>query len=174
MSTLPRTVELKRRLFRSAVKFRRFPLAQRTAHIACAAVGGFDNRGNWRMAENGQVTLARRLAPFGPEMVFDVGANVGDWTAMMHHACPEALIRSFEPVPSTAAGLRRLAQPLGTRVVTHELALGDQSGLRKVCLDVSKIETEGADHLVLAGFEGMLAARLIDVTGPTSPTWSPA
>ena len=41
-----------------------------------------------------------------------------------------------------------------------------------VHIDLLKIDTEGADHLVLAGFEGMLASHNIDVVQFEYGTWA--
>jgi FkbM family methyltransferase len=135
-------------------------------------------------------------------VVFDVGANVGDWTAEVLHAASEARVHSFELVPETAMRLsdRFRHNPRVTVVATglsdedatvpvkhypgHTTVSGitdfphpydhewlDAAVVRgdDYCavhgidhIDYLKIDAEGSDHRVLAGFEKMLKAGRID------------
>jgi FkbM family methyltransferase len=62
----------------------------------------------------------------GPPIVFDVGANEGDFTEMLLQRCA-AQVYCFEPNPETAS---RLRTRLGSRssVVVNDVALGEESG----------------------------------------------
>ncbi len=63
------------------------------------------------------------------EIVFDVGANVGQTAAEALSAFPNATVFAFEPHPET---FRRLSQGLSNaRLFIHQLALGDTAG--EVC-----------------------------------------
>jgi FkbM family methyltransferase len=69
-----------------------------------------------------------RLTPgFAPSVVFDVGANVGDFCTSVAVAFPEARVFAFEPVPSTFETLsaRIVGQP---SIEAVNAALGDQLG----------------------------------------------
>jgi|CXWL01.1.fsa_nt_gi FkbM family methyltransferase len=66
------------------------------AHLRAENVGNMDSR------VNGEFSLLERLAGrFPVRTVFDVGANVGDWTVAAAAAFPEARIHAFEPSPAT-------------------------------------------------------------------------
>lgn len=76
---------------------------------------------------NGENWLLNRLAVFRPSVVFDVGANVGDWSALACTALPESQIHAFEIVEGTYAALRdRFAGSSG--VVLNNFGLSDKSG----------------------------------------------
>lgn len=92
-----------------------------------------------RIEINGESKLQRRLAQASAEsgddlIVFDVGANVGEWTvSMLEHSQSAGIavdIHSFEPVPETfqllAASIA--ASSAGSRVVPVQAALADQTG----------------------------------------------
>ena len=80
---------------------------------------------DWR--SNGENWLLNRLAGFRPSVVFDVGANVGDWSMLARNALPESQLHAFEIVESTYAVLRdRCAGKAG--LVLNNFGLSDRSG----------------------------------------------
>ncbi|QIM53633.1 FkbM family methyltransferase [Hydrogenophaga crocea] len=155
---------------------------------------------------NGERRLLERMGTLGARTVFDVGANVGDWTLAAAQLMPEAHIHSFELSPRT---WRTLSQRVsGPRFTVNNCGMGDRDGSiafkdygenstvntilsnatyhdaqqtavvseaqivtgDRYCeqhgiasIDLLKIDVEGADHLVLAGFERMLGARAVRV-----------
>jgi FkbM family methyltransferase len=71
--------------------------------------------------------LLNRLAGFHPSVVFDVGANVGDWSMLARNALPDAQLHAFEIVESTYAALHdRFAGKAG--MVLNNFGLSDKSG----------------------------------------------
>jgi FkbM family methyltransferase len=86
---------------------------------------------------NGEYALLRRLAssPQSPTMIFDVGANKGDWTKQ---ACASfgnnAEFFAFEPVNHTYAYLAEQMTDLGKeyKVTAMHLALGDSDGVAEI------------------------------------------
>jgi FkbM family methyltransferase len=50
---------------------------------------------------SGEARVIRALAPFNPRIVFDVGANLGAWTALALVHWPECAVHGFEVVPAT-------------------------------------------------------------------------
>lgn len=66
----------------------------------------------------------KRLFP-SASVVFDVGANIGDVSLLYRKLYPEATVYAFEPLPSTAAVLRKRTND-GVKVV--EIALSDHAG----------------------------------------------
>ncbi|WP_198375361.1 FkbM family methyltransferase [Neoroseomonas rubea] len=83
---------------------RRLPLSSLIAAAARAYLDGYENN-DYDMARNGEVGLLRRLAPLRPRLVFDVGANRGEWSRAALEAFPEAALHAFEIAPPTAAAL---------------------------------------------------------------------
>ena len=58
--------------------------------------------------------------PAAPKMVFDVGANVGEWTAAWLRRFPNSSVHCFEPFPENA---RRLRKRFRDRAAVHEIPL---------------------------------------------------
>lgn len=68
--------------------------------------------------------LARALQP---QIVYDIGANVGTWTKLAIAAIPGAAVHVFEPLPIHLESLRRALGAL-SQVSIHPIALGAASG----------------------------------------------
>ncbi|HVM99031.1 MAG TPA: FkbM family methyltransferase [Caulobacteraceae bacterium] len=80
------------------------------------------------------------------EVVFDVGANVGQFAAEALAGFPAARIHSFEPFPLALAKLTAaLSDP---RLTTHELALGDARGETTLYAYGAEDETSHINSLV--------------------------
>lgn len=195
---------LKSVLVRSVVRLRRFRLGHSLARGAAAFVSGFENRANYHIDANGETELVRRLAAFDPLVVFDVGANVGEWSCLAAAELTGSKVYSFEPVPETATQLRGGTRELGDRVEVHQVALGRSTERRHLSIeadrsafvslldpadpnsntsivvdvitgddfcdgsninhiDLLKIDAEGFDYFVLAGFDQMLRRQSVDV-----------
>ena len=60
----------------------------------------YENR-NHDAYSNGENRVLQKLQFTQPKIIFDVGANIGQYAEMAHAACPNARIFSFEPVSST-------------------------------------------------------------------------
>lgn len=67
---------------------------------------------------------------------FDIGANQGDWTAMLLAANPNVEVHCFEPA---AAWARLRDRDLGPRVVKNNLAVGEAPG--ELTLHVGSVDT---------------------------------
>lgn len=157
---------------------------------------------DYDIGRNGEAWLLERLRPLRPKVVFDVGANVGDWSVHAAVAMPEATIHAFKPFRhlqrpgaqrdlASRADIRERFRFVGPGRVDHAhrhdgrqhaqqhrkaarrrgapvdcpVRAGDaymaERGIEQI--DLLKIDVEGAEHLVLAGFTGALAAGRIDV-----------
>lgn len=62
------------------------------------------------------------------EMVFDIGANVGNTVSSFLKDCPSAKIFAFEPNPESFELLKQSTQSNTERVSSHEIALSDTTG----------------------------------------------
>ncbi|HEY9619623.1 MAG TPA: FkbM family methyltransferase [Crinalium sp.] len=79
----------------------------------------------------GEADVIGNLPFIGP-VVFDVGANVGSWTASVLNQHPNAQIHAFEPVPQTYyTFLQNLAAPIQAgRVFPANVAIAHQEEIR--------------------------------------------
>ena len=82
---------------------------------------------NYDLATNGEEWVLRQLAPFQPSVIFDVGANAGNWSLAALAALPGAHVHAFEIVDDTFAKLRRR---IGSRpdVTVNAFGLSDSAG----------------------------------------------
>jgi FkbM family methyltransferase len=77
-------------------------------------------------ATNGEAYLVETLSRFTPRIVFDVGANVGDWSRIAAAAFPDARVFAFELSSSTRAALK--AHLNESRFIVPEVALSSSDG----------------------------------------------
>lgn len=87
----------------------------------------------WKNAEfdialNGEALLLRRLAAFRPRVVFDVGANTGEWSLAALSHLPDAAVHAFEIAPATADKLAAATAGHEDRLRINRLGLGDKPG----------------------------------------------
>lgn len=68
-------------------------------------------------------TIAARLPGYKFQVIFDVGANVGQSALGFAEAYPEAQIHSFEPVPDSYAKLEEATREI-PNITPHNFALG--------------------------------------------------
>lgn len=91
------------------------------------ALLGWKNK-QYHVEANGEAALLRRLKPFKPAIVFDVGANVGDWSLPALKALPQVQIHAFEIAPLTAQELQENLGPYAQRAVINKIGLGGSEG----------------------------------------------
>jgi FkbM family methyltransferase len=100
----------------------------------------FDGENNTDSATNGELRVLAELMP-GCRVVFDVGANRGDWCETVLAINPALAVHAFEPAPDSFAALaaRRLpgvvASQLGLGAVAEQRALyahGEDTELRSL------------------------------------------
>ena len=82
----------------------------------------------YHVEDNGEAALLRRLRPFAPKVLFDVGANVGDWSEAALAAIPDVHVHAFEIAPATALELSRTLAPHSARVTLNAFGLGARAG----------------------------------------------
>lgn len=88
------------------------------------------NVNHFDLAHNGELFVLKNFHPPQPAILFDVGANTGDWAWHAAQALPTATIHAFEPSPRVFQALTRRLEGagLGSRFVFNQLGLSDQSG----------------------------------------------
>lgn len=86
----------------------------------------FDHRGenNCEIETNGEMSVLKKYLKNG-DTVFDVGANVGDWTKTVLGIIPDAAIHSFEPCLGTFSTLKENNFP--ANVILNNFGLGSKN-----------------------------------------------
>lgn len=67
----------------------------------------------------------RFLAVLAPQTILDIGGNTGEFARLARHRAPEAVIYSFEPLPSAFRVLKRRSER-DPKLEAFPLALGDE------------------------------------------------
>lgn len=92
-------------------RHRRRPLIRKLAGLCRRYLTWYGNH-NYDLWTNGEAFVLKALAPFQPRVLFDVGANVGDWSIASRALCPSAEIHALEiarpTFESLAANTRHL------------------------------------------------------------------
>jgi FkbM family methyltransferase len=92
------------------------------------ALAGWHNQ-QYDVHRNGEAALIDRLrGRFTPKVVFDVGANVGDWALHVHATWPDAEVHAFEIDPATAQALRERLPPGAATITVNALGLAERDG----------------------------------------------
>jgi FkbM family methyltransferase len=85
----------------------------------------YKGENNDDMETNGELQFMRRILP-QCTTVFDVGANVGDWTALALSVNPHLIVHCFEP--SKTAYQRLLAHKFPLKVICNNFGLSSVAG----------------------------------------------
>lgn len=161
---------------------------------------------SYKFRKNGEARLLENLSGHGLKTVFDVGANIGDWSLIAASSFPDADIHAFELSDSNFSKLKQTADRNGFTANNFGLSnqnteitykdYGDGSTVNTIIpgahfhdarivatekrarvmrgddyskesnidtIDFLKIDVEGAENLVLQGFESMLSQKRISV-----------
>src|SRR5579875_854220 len=103
---------------------------------------------NFDIEGNGELRVLETLQETSPRCVFDVGANVGDWSERAARLFPAAEIHAFEIVPVTARELSRRIERAGLgNVRVNTFGLSDEPGT--VSVAHSPDFSEGASAAVV-------------------------
>src|SRR5471030_2978963 len=112
---------------RFLARHRRSPLVSKFGRGLAACHAGFENL-NYDLQTNGEAFVAKITgSQTSHGTVFDVGANLGDWSAMAAPYFRDGKIYAFEVIPST---YRQLLQRCASypNVIPHHLGLSDREG----------------------------------------------
>lgn len=177
------------------------PIFKSLFNLAKKYIKIYENRNNDHIT-NGELRVIKILSKHNPQVVFDVGSNVGDWTILAENAFPNAKIHAFEPMPAIFEKLKQNSKG-HQRISINNFGLSDESQkvefnffpdrtiftsqydielkntkVEKVLcelrngkdycqeaniqnIDFLKIDTEGGEPNVLAGFTEMLQTKKI-------------
>jgi FkbM family methyltransferase len=118
---------IKQRLLRYLPRHRRDRIVRRLDHLAVRFHQAVENL-DYDFHSNGEGRALRVLAAGGSaRVVFDVGANRGEWAHMAEQLLPEARVHAFEIVPETFGALARNCEG-HARIEVHPFGLSDAEG----------------------------------------------
>jgi FkbM family methyltransferase len=99
MSRLPQTncpsQTSRERLGAFIARHRRSLPIRKIANLCARYLGWYGNL-SYDLRTNGEAFVVETLARFQPRVLFDAGANVGDWSITAKKSCPGAEIHAFE------------------------------------------------------------------------------
>lgn len=110
----------------SIARHRRNPLFKGLARLSWLWLKAYENCSGI-FATNGEEMVLRCLSGAPMATVFDVGANVGDWSLLAHRHLPGSRILAFELSPPTFERLRQNTRACD-RIATFNLGLSDHEG----------------------------------------------
>lgn len=109
----------------------------------------------------GEIQLMVKLSQFKFNTIFDVGANIGEWTKMVRPHQPEAAIHCFEPMPTVFK--RLISNTIQCNVMPNPLGLSncceirdmlfseDNDRLTTPCLDIARVDPEVIPLIMVDG-----------------------
>jgi FkbM family methyltransferase len=118
------------RIRRFARENRKSRIVRRIAAQCEKFLHGYYNESFYELAANGEarvIDVVAAAAGAGPLLVFDVGANRGEWARTVSARKPDAVIYCFEIVPATVVLLRDATAGYPT-VHVHEYGLSSVAG----------------------------------------------
>lgn len=86
------------------------------------------NNVDFDMASNGEMRVLDIISKKQPKCVFDVGANVGEWSLLVHRLNPGCVIHAFEIVPDTFNQLAKNTEGI-PNVFRMNKGLSSESGM---------------------------------------------
>jgi FkbM family methyltransferase len=105
--------------------FRHLPLNNSNIYQNCRAyIDHYNNDNNEDMDKNGESRLLRQYLP-GAQIVFDVGANVGEWANKALSISPSVSLHCFEPSHSTYTKL--LDNHFSSNVICNHFGLSSSA-----------------------------------------------
>jgi FkbM family methyltransferase len=108
--------------------YRKTPIVRFARRVSQVTFRFIENE-NYNMVENGEERVLKLLAQSGQvRTIFDVGANIGDYSSTASAAFPQAEIYAFEPVRQTLDILtRRVTNLPNVKVLNYGLSDRDQT-----------------------------------------------
>ena len=86
---------------------------------------------NFDISSNGEVRVLECISTINPNIVFDVGASIGEWAILARQILPLSCVHAFEIVPDTY--LKLVEASSGDKmIVANNIGLSDQSGSIKI------------------------------------------
>lgn len=109
----------------------------------------------WVLSEVVRPACAGLAAP----VVFDVGANVGDYSALVHRVIPASRIYAFEPAADVYAELARRFSRTSPGVEVFNLGLSDEERT----VDLHSYTVEGQSVSLISSIDRRLPTQVVQV-----------
>ncbi len=119
-------------IFKHLAQFHHYAFLQRLSARLLRAHQLLENR-NYDIETNGEARVARIVLapPFDASVVFDVGANVGEWSGLIHRLSARVQLHAFEPVARTFEQLQQAYAGL-PGVVLNRCGLAERDAERTI------------------------------------------
>jgi FkbM family methyltransferase len=169
-SSLSWTDLLKKILFRQYIKHRRLQRLWGLLHTL--SVFGMNYGGGGLIETSGEIWVLSNVIrtvceDIDAPVVFDVGANVGDYTHLVDSYVPEALIYAFEPARVTYKELiRRVAEAEASNIKPYNIGFSDSER----AVDLFSYTVEGQRISLLSSIDCRLPTQVVDVRTDASET----
>ena len=119
------------------------------------------NNIDFEFSRNGEKLVLERLSTFFPKTIFDVGANVGEWSFIASKLFPNANIHAFEIAPPTYEILK--ANTSGhDKIIPHDFGLSSEAGEIEIAYfpDASTVTTSILENEVFTDGKQIIEGKV--------------
>src|SRR5829696_8917938 len=153
---------LKKTLFRPAIKHPR--LQRLWGRLHTLSVYAMNYGGGGLIETSGEVwalanVVRRECEGVEAPVVFDVGANVGDYALLVRRHLPQATVYAFEPARSVYEELSRRVRPEGERVRPFNLGFSDA----EKTVELYSYTVEGQEVSLISSIDLRLPTQAVEV-----------
>lgn len=127
---------LKSRISYFIARNRYFPLFSAIARLSKSYIRVYENH-NYKIESNGEQRVIQALGELPIKIVFDVGANIGEWSIAFDEVHPSAEIFSFEPIKSTYLALKNNTSG-SSHIKTFNIGLSNKTERLVMYADLEK------------------------------------
>jgi FkbM family methyltransferase len=118
-------LKVKKRLFHFISNHRQNWLIKKIDRLAVSYHRAYENA-NHHIDSNGERRVIENLSAYDFKVIFDVGANVGEWSKEAVNFFSMANIYAFEPIPEVFEKMAKAHLP-NTNVIPNNIGLSDKS-----------------------------------------------
>jgi FkbM family methyltransferase len=108
------------------------------------------NNVNFDINQNGELRVLTLLENLKPKTVFDIGANIGEWSLTFSKIYPSCIIHAFEIVPSTYSQLVRNSKKI-PNIILNNIGLSDKNEV--ISIKLSEGDTSTATACKIEGMK---------------------
>lgn len=116
---------MKRKLFHVIANSRKNTLTKKISELCWSFIKAYENWNNDHHT-NGEFNVLEKLSRFNPEVIFDVGANVGQWSTFAYNTCKNATIYAMEPIPEIYNTVKENCAHMG-RIKPQNIGLSSET-----------------------------------------------
>jgi len=116
---------VKRKIFHFISNHRNNWLLKKIDRLAVSFHRAYENA-NHHISTNGESRVMEKLSHFDFKVIFDVGANKGEWSSLASKAFSKAQIYAFEPIPEVYSKMAN-THTTNPMVTPYNLGLSDKN-----------------------------------------------